>query len=556
MAKPTRIDRELIDHYIKLGYWDHRGIQDILDYNASQYPDQAALVDPEGRMTWSGLNRITGRVAVGLLNMGIKRDQSIVVQSPFPSISLILLLACQRAGILCCLPPMTFRQNEMRHIIKTLEAVAVVTPFEHRNVNYYGIMKEIAPDLTGLNHFLVTGDHIPGGASSFKGLIETPVDDTDARDILRDKAFDPFEVFMVVLSSGTTGMPKCIEQAGASSIAGGRGIVQRAKLTQRDIVGDIAPVSGGPGLQNWWAAFQVGAKVCTLNRFSPEGVLRLIEKEKITYLAAVPTQIVRILKETDLKRFDLRSLRVIRTGASSFDMALARETEEKFNCRVLIAGGSQETYSFAQSAIDDPQEKRLGTLGKPFPGNEVRIIDDNGIEVTRGETGRLQVRGASTSSGYYNDPEATLRAWGTFGKEGWYDTGDLARFDNEGYLLLRGREKEIIIRGGQNIYPKEIEDYLLTHPKVTGAAVIGVPDQVMGERACACVTTRRDEDLPFDEMISFLKGKGLAVYKLPEMLEKMEKFPQLADGQKVDREALERMILERLHSDAEIEKAS
>jgi non-ribosomal peptide synthetase component E (peptide arylation enzyme) len=546
MAKPTRIDRELIDHYIKLGYWDHKGLQDILVGNAKQYPDHEALVDPEKRLTWSELNKITERVAAGLLSTGIKRDQSIVGQVPRPVISLILLLACQKAGILCCLPPMTFRKNEMMHIIKRLEAVAVVTPFEYRNVNYYGIMKEIPSELPGLKYFYLTGDYIPDGALSFQGLIENPIDDRIAQEVLRKKAYNPFEVFMVVLSSGTTGMPKLIEQTGASSIAGGRGIVQRAKLTQSEIVGDIAPVSGGPGLQNWWAAFQVGAKVCTLPRFSPEDALGLIEKEKITYLAAIPTQIIRMIKETDPGRFDLSSLRVIRTGASSFDEALAMETEEKFNCRVLIAGGSQETYSFGQSAIDDPPEKRLGTLGRPFPGNEVKITDDNGIEVAQGEIGRLLVRGAATSSGYYNDPTETLKAWGTFGKEGWYDTGDLAKLDKEGYLLLTGRRKEIIVRGGQNIYPQEIEDYLLTHPKVSGAVVIKVPDKVMGERACACVTTRGHEKFRFDEMISFLKYKGLAVYKLPEMLELMESFPHLVDGQKVDKVALEKMILEKI----------
>ncbi len=545
MAKPTRIDRELIDHYIKRGLWSHKGIQDILADNAVRYPNHEALVDSENRLTWSALNKITSSVAVGLLNMGMKRDQAIVVQVPYPSVFLILLLACQKAGILCCLPPMTFRRNEMKHIIKTLEAVAVMTPFEYRNVHYYRTMKEISLELPGLRHFLISGHDIPDGAVSFERLIETPVNDEESYELLRNRTYNPFEVYLIVLSSGTTGMPKCIEQIGASSIVGGRGIVQRVKLTQKDVVGNIAPVSGGPGLQNWWAAFQAGAKTCTLNRFSPEEVLRLIEKERVTYLAAIPTQIIRIIKEADLRKFDLRSLRVIRTGAASFDMSLAKETEEKLNCKVVIAGGSQETYSFGQSAIDDPEEKRLGTLGKPFPGNEVKITGDDGVEVAQGEIGHLNVRGAATSSGYYKDLEATLKAWGTLGKEGWHSTGDLAKLDNEGYLHLTGRKKEIIIRGGQNIYPQEIEDYLLTHPKVTCAAVIKVPDPVMGEVACACVTTQGDEDFPFDEMISFLKEKGLAVYKLPEILEVMEKLPQLVNGQKVDKVALEKIILEK-----------
>jgi non-ribosomal peptide synthetase component E (peptide arylation enzyme) len=181
----------------------------------------------------------------------------------------------------------------------------------------------------------------------------------------------------------------------------------------------------------------------------------------------------------------LRSLRVVRTGAAAFDAALARETEEKMNCKVLIAGGAQETYSFGQAGVDDTLEKRLCTLGKPFPGNEVKIANGKGKELPQGKVGELFVRGATTSSGYFGDADATIEAWGELGKGGWYRTGDLAKLDEQGYLVLVGRKKEIIIRGGQNIYPKEIEDLLLSHPRITQAVVIGIPDPVMGERACA-----------------------------------------------------------------------
>ncbi len=548
MARPTRIDREMIRYYMDQGYWDDRSVPDMLTENARLYPDELALADGEGRLTWSELDHLTNRVAIGLLKMGIQRDQALVAQIPRPKASLILLLACHKAGILCCFPPMTFRRNEMKHVLKTLDAVAVMTPLEYRNTNYYGIIREMAPELPRLEHLMIFGDKVPVEVPSFKGLIETPMEERESFEILKDRGYGPFEVSMVVLSSGTTGMPKCIENMGASSMAGGRGIVQRAKLTQKDVVGNIAPISGGPGLQNWWAAFQVGAGVCTLDRFSPEGVLRLIESEKITYLAAIPTQIIRILKETDMSAYDLRSLRVIRTGAASFDAGLARETEDRLQCRVIIAGGSQETYSFGQSAVDDPREKRLGTLGRPFPGNEIKITDDNGNRVQRGEVGHLHVRGAATSPGYYKDPEATLKAWGEFGMGGWYRTGDLAKLDEEGYLILTGRKKEIIIRGGQNIYPKEIEDYLLSHPKILQAVVIRIPDPVMGERACACITTRENTKPGFDEIISFLKEKGLAVHKLPERLEVMDELPQLVEGQKVDRVSLEKMILEKMAS--------
>jgi non-ribosomal peptide synthetase component E (peptide arylation enzyme) len=544
MAKPTRITQEMIDEYTARGYWDDRSIVDILKKNAERYSGKEALVDSERRLTWEELDRITDAVAVGLLEKGMKRDQAIVAQLPLTGVSPILLLACHKAGIITCFAPLTFRYKEMKHLVETLGATAVLTPLALRDTNYYEIAREIADELAQLRLIFVLEEDPPSGADSFRELMETPFDRVN-REFLDKQAFGPLEVSSVVLTSGTTGMPKCIEHTGASSKVGGRGVVERAKLTHEDVVGIIAPLSGGPGLQNWWAAFQVGAKVCLLERFTPEGALEFIKRERVTYLPAIPTQLIKIIKECDFDRCDLRSLRIVRTGAAAFDAAMARETEEKLKCKVLIAGGSQETYSFAQTGVADSDEKRLTTLGKPFPGNEVKIVDDRGQGVPAGEVGQLHVRGAATSSGYFGNKEATLQAWGALGMEGWYKTGDLARLDEEGYLTIVGRIKDMIIRAGQNVYPAEIENLLLTHPKVSQAVLIGIPDPVLGERACACVVTVPGQSLSFEEMITFLKTKGLAVHKLPERLVVMAQFPHLADGQKVDKIALKQMVIEK-----------
>ena len=544
MAKPTRLTQKMIDEYMAQGHWDETSVAQILRLNAKNYPESEAIVDGQTRLTWSALDRVTDAVALGLLGKGIRRDQALVAQVPTPSTTLITLLACHKAGIICCYPPLTFRQNEMKHVLKTLKAAAVVTPLKYRNTDYYAMVKEMRADLPQLRLFFVTGEEIPQRAIPFARLLETPIGEKDPEEYLASHTSNPFEVSIISLTSGTTGMPKCVEHTGASSKAGGWGVVERGKMTQKDIVGDIAPLSGGPGLQNWWAGFQVGAKICLLERFSPEGTLELIEKERVTYLAAIPTQLIKILRDADLTRYDLTSLRVVRTGAAAFDAVLARETEEKMNCKVLIAGGAQETYSFGQTGVNDTLEKRLYTLGKPFPGNEVKITDGKGKERPQGEVGELFVRGATTSSGYFGDPDATIEAWGELGKGGWYRTGDLAKLDEQGYLVLVGRKKEVIIRGGQNIYPKEIEDLLLSHPRVMQAVVIGIPDPVMGERACACVTPAKGQAFSFEEMSFFLREKGLAIHKHPERLEIIEEFPQLVDGQKVDKITLKKMIIE------------
>lgn len=551
MTEPLRLTQEMIDEYIAQGYWNRESIADTLKRNAATFPDDEAVVDSETRLTWSELNRVTSAVAVGLLERGMERDQAMVIQLPSSVPSLILLLACHKAGILCCHSPMTFRRNELKHILKTLNATAVVTPLRYRDTNYCTMVREISSDLPRLNLFFVTGDEVPQGAFSFHKLCETNLPE-DPEEYLKGYAFNPFEASVVVLSSGTTGMPKCIEHTGASCKAAGWGVVERAKLTREDIFGIIAPLSGGPGIQNWWAGFQLGAKVCLLERFSPDGALQLIQRERITYLAAIPTQLIRILRESDLNKYDLSSLRVVRTGAAAFDASLAMETEERMDCRVLIAGGSQETYSFAQTGLDDPPEKRLKTLGKPFPGNEIKITNEHGQEVSMGEVGLLYARGAAASSGYYEDAEATLAAWGKFGKEGWFRTGDLAKLDEQGYLILVGREKEMILRGGQNIYPGEIEDLLFSHPKVKQAVVIGIPDPIMGERVCACVTCLEGQEFALEEMTSFLKEKGLAVHKLPEKLAVLEELPTLADGQKVDKRIVINNIIEKLKAEGHV----
>ncbi len=538
----------MIDDYQAKGYWDGVPIAGILEQNAQNCPDKEAIADSEKRLTWSQLDEQADRAALGLLELGIQRDQAIVAQIPSSTTSVVFLLACQKAGILSCFSPMTFRHKEMRHILETLGAVGVVTPWKYRNFDYFRMVKEIRSDLPHLRHFFVTDDDTPPGASSFQNWLFSFPGEEKAEAFLKERAFGPLEVSVILQSSGTTGMPKCIEHTGASCKMAGRGIVERGKLTREDVFGIIAPLSGGPGIQNFWGGLQLGAKICFIEHFSPDEVLRLIEREKVTYLAAVPTQIIRMLRECDLGQYDLRSLRIVRTGASAFGASVARETEERMKCKVLIAGGSQETYSFAQTGVDDPPEKRLSTIGKAFPGNEVKIVDENEKEVPAGEIGQLLVRGAATSSGYFGNVEATLMAWGETGKEGWYRTGDLATLDELGYLLLVGRKKDMILRGGQNIYPKEIESLLLSHPKIKDALVVGIPDSIMGERVCACVTLTGKQGFTFDEMISYLKAKGLAVHKLPERIEVFEQLPTLVDGQKVDKKSVIDRIVKKLNN--------
>ncbi len=219
------------------------------------------------------------------------------------------------------------------------------------------------------------------------------------------------------------------------------------------------------------------------------------------------------------------------------------EIEEKLGCPIVQSYGAMDSGGMTLHSFNDGAKVRLLTIGKPAGGNEVRLADNAGKEVPEGSAGEILVRGPTLVSGYYKDPEATWQVWT---EDGWYKTGDLGKFDEYGNLVIVGRKKDVIIRGGQNIYPVEIENLLVNHPKVSNVAIIKMPDPVMGEKACAYIVPKQGHDFTFEEMVSFLKKNGIAAYKLPERLEIVDALPMVAEGQKVDRKVLEKDIGEKL----------
>lgn len=551
MAKPTRFGQDLIDDYVAKGLWDAESWVDVLRRNAKRYPNKEALVDSKTRLTWSELDRLSERIALGLLELGINRDEAVVVQIASSVENVVLRMAFQKVGILSCFPPLTFRHREMQHVLGTLKAVGVVTHRKFRDFDYLDMVKKIAPNLPALRHFFSVDDDLTAGTISVRAMSGRPLDQPYHKSDLRERSYGAFEVTLLTLTSGTTGLPKLVENVNAGIKAMGKGVIDKVKATPNDVFGILAPLSGGAGLATLSAALQLGAKSCIEEHFTPEGALSLLEREKVTFLSAVPTQIIRMIRECETEGYDLSSLRVIRTGTAGFDPRASAEAEEKLGCLVTIAAGSSEAGNIVQTSVDDPPDVRLNTLGKVVLGSEFRIVDDSEIEVPQSEVGELWARGANASSGYYQDIQTTEAAWGQLGKDGWYRTGDLAKVDDRGNLSIVGRKKDMILRGGQNIFPREIELELLSHPKVQDACVIGMPDTVMGERVCAYVVPVKGQDFCFEEMTSFVRGRGLAVHKLPERLEFLDKIPLVGD-QKPDKIGLHKDITEKLKAEGKI----
>jgi acyl-CoA synthetase (AMP-forming)/AMP-acid ligase II len=404
------------------------------------------------------------------------------------------------------------------------------------------MIKDMRPKLSRLQHIFVIGEPVPKGAISLNEIMAEPLEEKHSFGQLEKRKISATEIGYLASTTGTTGLPKLIQQFIAVRVSACIQHVLEWRITKDDTVAPFAPLSGAVGMTiGYHAALIAGAKSVMKEHYAgAEDMLRLIQDEKITLPSVVPAQLARMVDYPEIDEFDISSLRVIRCGGGYLAPDLAKKAEEKLECEILIGYGGQDFGSISSVPAGSPPEVRTITVGRPLPGNLVRLFGDQGNEVPQGEVGEIAVKSVSAPDGYLDDPEANRL---TYDEEGFAKTGDLGRLDEKGNLVIVGRKKDIIIRGGQNIFPGEIENLLFTHPKVANVAVVGMPDWEMGEKCCAFVVPKADEQFTFEEMIPFLKGKGLAPFKLPERLECLSELP-LAGGMKIDKKAL-RVEIER-----------
>jgi non-ribosomal peptide synthetase component E (peptide arylation enzyme) len=534
--KPTRFTDAMIEKYYGEGYWHKESSVDIFDRNAGKYPNRVAIKDNKGnQITWRQLKVYSDRMALHLLRMGFKHDDGLVVQLPNIIENCIVRVALQKAGVIASFPAMTMRDAEIEGIIKKAEARGIIVNEENPSYDFLAMAKDLKKK-TDLKFVFVISEG-SDQTVSIRSLMEKEVNDTDLL-ALKQTQIQPHEVAILQCTSGTTGVPRVCEWPDAPILLHGRAIIERMNITKDDVLGIMAPMAGVPGLAIWNAGFQVPCKMVLQERSGAEEDLRLIEKEKITIIGLVPAQMIRMLRHPSFEKYDLRSLRAIRPAGAPMSPTVAKEIEEKLPwCKVVVASGTSESMTLGHTHIDDPFEDRLLTVGKPWPHNEIKVVNEKGEAVPQGEEGEILVRGACTGGGYFKDEAMTIEAWITLGEDGWYKTGDIGRINKKGNLEILGRKKDIIIRGGQNIYPKEVEDMLLKHPKVADVAIVSMPDPVMGEKACAFAITRGNQKLTLEELVQFLGTLKIAKFKYPERLIVLDKFPSLGT-EKVDRKTL------------------
>ena len=553
MAEATVRKKKELQEFVDKGLWEDLTWSEFWDRNARDYPDKEAIVDGKARMTWSQAKQAIDRLALGFMELGYKKDDAIVVELPGWLECMLVRIACEKAGLLVAPVLRSFREFEMKHTLALLEAKGVVIPYKFRDFDYYDMIQSIRPELPKLEHIFIVGDDVPKGCISLNKMMQEPWEQKYSPEQLEklfaETRMPSTEVSELSHTTGTTGVPKLAEWPSVLGITRSKNTNKKLGITSADNVGALAPGWGGMNNPVYHGGPLAGAKIVMLEHWDIAEAMKLIEKEKITYFAITPTMMRQMLDHPDFGKYDLSSVRAIMVSGAPCPPGWPREAEEKIGAKIINTYGSRDLGSTASPTVDDSPEIRWATAGKSNPWDEIRLLDNEGKEVPKGEVGEVVVKAVTGSAGYFKNPEATKEA---IGADGLFHIGDLAKFDDNGTLVIVGRAKNIIIRGGENIYPNEIENLLGTHPKVTQAAVVKMPDPMFGERACAYVSVKPGEEFTFDEMVSFLRGKGLAAFKLPERLEIVDKIPMVGDGIKVDLKGLEKDITDKLKAEGKI----
>lgn len=518
-------------------------IGQAVDLAAQRWAEQEAIVSCEQdvRLTWAELRNAADAVACGLLGLGLAPGDRVGIWAPNCVEWTITQFATARTGMILVNINPAYRTGELEFTLKKVGVKALVCASAFKTSNYVAMAESLLsvvpetriidhPQFPALRHLIKIGGEPRKGWLDFSDLGR--IGTITARSTLEAiaKELSPDDAINIQFTSGTTGLPKGATLSHRNILNNAFFVGRGMGLKEGDRLCVPVPLYHcfGMVLSNLSCLLHGATMVYPSAIFDPGAVLRTIENERCTALHGVPTMFIAELEYPEFAQFDLSTLRTGIMAGSPCPVEVMRSVIERMNMRdVGIAYGMTETSPVSfQTSIDDPLERRVSTIGRVQPHVEVKIIDPTtGVIVACGERGELCTRGYSVMLGYWDDPDKTAGAV----RNGWMHTGDLAVIDDKGYGRIVGRIKDMIIRGGENIYPREIEEFLYGHPSVEDVQVIGVPDPRYGEEVCACVRLRASTTASADEIIEFCRGK-IAHYKVPKYVRFVDGFPMTVTG--------------------------
>jgi len=506
----------------------------FFDRTVETHRDREALVvrHQNVRWSWSELGRRVDDLAAGLLTLGLERGDRVGIWSPNNSEWTLAQFATAKAGLVLVNVNPAYRRAELEYAMNKVECKALILAPALKTSNYLEIVEDLvkARKLPHLKHVVRLGSEKTPGMLNFDDVATAGGNAEKARlaDLGPKLQFD--DAINIQFTSGTTGFPKGATLSHHNILNNGYFVGEGLKLTPKDRLCIPVPLYHcfGMVMGNLGCLTHGSTMVYPAEAFDPLATLQAISEERCTALYGVPTMFIAQLDHPEFAKFDLKSLRTGIMAGSPCPIEVMKRVQSQMNMgEVTIAYGMTETSPVStQCATDDPVERRVSTVGQVLPHIEIKIVDAEGKAVPRGETGEFCTRGYSVMKGYWNDEEKTREA---VDEAGWMHTGDLATMDEQGYVNIVGRLKDMVIRGGENVYPREIEEFLYRHPKVQDVQVIGVPDPKFGEEVCAWIKLRDGQSATPDEIREFCKGQ-IAHYKIPRYIEFVPEFPMTITG--------------------------
>ena len=518
-------------------------IGELIDRAAASDGAKVALVAGSVRLTCAELRQCIHRLAAGLLAVGVKKNDTILLQLPNWCEFIYSYFALQKIGAVPVLLISGYGRVEVSHLCRLTNATAWIVPQIYRNRDYTPCIKAVREGNPHLQNVIsVRAERPDENFSASLEEIMASVANGDAEAQIAQCCPKPSDIAHILPSGGTTGLPKAIPRTHEDYLCNVKFLHEAGEMTADDVCLIAVPVGHNLALLNVVGAALVGYRIVLLDSTRPDDICHAIDAERVSYLPTVPSLLKRLLDFHEISNYDLRSLRKISAGGEPATPDLVERVRQTLQCSYISEFGMSEGPLCRTSFHDDPKSIR-GTVGRPIcPDDEFRILDDQGRALPPGTDGELAARGPGIFAGYLNNRDENLRA---FTADGFFRTGDLARMDSSGRVMITGRIKDVINRGGEKISPAQVEKLLLTHPHIADAAVIGMPDSALGERICAYVRVKAGAALDHERIKAFMASAGATKLLIPERVEFVDALP-LTEAGKHDKKALREDIKQKL----------
>ena len=528
--------------YRQQGLWGDASLADYWQQTARAMPDKIAVVDNHGASyTYSALDHAASCLANWMLAKGIESGDRIAFQLPGWCEFTVIYLACLKIGAVSVPLLPSWREAELVWVLNKCQAKMFFAPTLFKQTRPVDLILPLQNQLPQLQQIVGVDKLAP--ATSSLSLSQIIADNTSLTTAITTHGD---ESAAVLFTSGTEGLPKGVMLTHNNILASERAYCARLNLTWQDVFMMPAPLGHATGfLHGVTAPFLIGARSVLLDIFTPDACLALLEQQRCTCMLGATPFVYDLLNVLEKQPADLSALRFFLCGGTTIPKKVARECQQR-GIKLLSVYGSTESSPHAVVNLDDPLSRFMHTDGYAAAGVEIKVVDDARKTLPPGCEGEEASRGPNVFMGYFDEPELTARA---LDEEGWYYSGDLCRMDEAGYIKITGRKKDIIVRGGENISSREVEDILLQHPKIHDACVVAMSDERLGERSCAYVVLKAPHhSLSLEEVVAFFSRKRVAKYKYPEHIVVIEKLPRTTSG-KIQKFLLRKDIMRRLTQD-------